>query len=333
MFPVYTYPQLMEQIFSREFLYIPSLFHLSLCTHNFYSYNCTLLSMKYIAFFMTILIHYCYGSNISIFDPRVYNYYFYVLTNSQIILSNLTTESEAANHWSTIGIYQGLQACGSFHVLQFLNNYPNISLIYGTNYTGAIEYYLKPNGGYDNNLLGYTIGGGYGRYTLGNITNNLYISGSLRMGGSITSLVWNNIEFINNWAHGRQLQLTIHNGSGACYSPTEAGQHIDQHYNYTTSIILNISTTINNLKSSVFGAYWMYPGQYDNRCGYAINTINTSNYIINKQIKFGFDNNNDINKNVISYNNSFYIPEDHINNTVTFESPTAYLNKPFNTFQ
>lgn len=251
--------------------------------------------------------------------------------NSQVILSNLTTESQAANHWSTIGIYQGLQACGSFSVLQFLDNYPSLKQKYGNNYTAAIEYYLQPNGGYDQQLLGYTVGGGYGRYTLGNVSGDgLYISATLRMGGSITSLVWNNIEFINNWGHGRQLQLTVHNGSSACYSPTEAGTKADEHYNYSTSIINYINTTETRFESSVQSAYWMYSGQYLSKCGYAINTVNVSNYTINKQISFGYKGKMDL--GAISYNNSFYIPEDQLNTTLTFESPTAYLNQPFNQF-
>ena len=65
-------------------------------------------------------------------------------------------------------IFEGKQACGSFHVLQFLDNYPDLKKKYGTNYTAAISYYLQT--GYDQNMRGYTIGGGYGRYTLGNVT-------------------------------------------------------------------------------------------------------------------------------------------------------------------
>eukprot|EP01084_Bolivina_argentea_P076767 139169_1 len=101
----------------------------------------------------------------TILDDRVYNYYFYVTTNSDIISANITTKTESANHWQQIGVFEGKQACGSFHVLQFLDNYPDLKQKYGTNYTAAIGYYLQKNGGYDQGLLGYTIGGGYGRYT------------------------------------------------------------------------------------------------------------------------------------------------------------------------
>eukprot|EP01084_Bolivina_argentea_P076769 139172_1 len=113
-------------------------------------------------------------SQSNIFDPRVYNYYFYVGTNADIISSNITTEQKAANHWQQIGIFEGRQACGSFHVLQFLDNYPDLKKKYRTNYTAAIDYYLQTNGGYDQGFLGYTVGGAYGRYTLGNVTKSLY---------------------------------------------------------------------------------------------------------------------------------------------------------------
>eukprot|EP01084_Bolivina_argentea_P178150 307969_1 len=269
----------------------------------------------------------------NIFDPRVYNYYFYVTTNSDIISANITTEQKAANHWQNVGIFEGRQACGSFHVLQFLDNYPNLAKKYGTNYTAAIDYYLQPNGGYDQHLLGYTIGGGYARYTLGNVTKGLYISGSLRMAGAIDSLVWNNTEFVNNWGHGRQLQIAVHNDSGACFNPTEAGTYNDWQSNVTTSILLNISTTnINKFESCVLPAFWTLPGQPDVHCSMAVNQWNVSNFTMMKSISFLSDKKYSLNGkyNVIEFNVSIYVPYDM--SYLFMEAPSAYLPMNFDTF-
>ena len=279
---------------------------------------------------LLFLLTICSLSEINIYDPRVYNYYFYVTTNSDIISSNITTEKEAANHWKTIGILQGKQACGSFHVKQFLDNYPSLKQKYGTNYTGAIDYYLQKNGGYDQKLYGYTIGGGYGRYTLGNINKSLYISGSLRMAGAIDSLVWNNTEFINNWGHGRQLQCTVGNHSGPCWNPTEAGTHDDWQSNYTHSILINITTiNINEYQNYVLPAFWLLPGESDTKCTKAYNTNNVSNFTMHKSIKI-LNNNNYDKFNIFEYNMSFYIP--YSMPFIQFEAPTAYLPKPFTMF-
>ena len=65
---------------------------------------------------------------IIIFDARVCHFFFYVNNNYEN--TNLTTPYQAEQHWQSIGIYQGLQACGSFHVKQFLNNYPDLKQKY-----------------------------------------------------------------------------------------------------------------------------------------------------------------------------------------------------------
>jgi hypothetical protein len=61
------------------------------------------------------------------------------------------------------------------------------------------------------------------RYTAYNATEGLFYSGSDRTALAIDSVVWNNVEFINQWDHGRELQMAVTNGSGECYNPTEAG--------------------------------------------------------------------------------------------------------------
>ena len=37
----------------------------------------------------------------------------------------------------------------------------------------------------------------------------VYVSCSKRQGGAVDSVVWKDKEFINNWDHGRQLQMAM----------------------------------------------------------------------------------------------------------------------------
>ncbi len=53
-----------------------------------------------------------------------------------------------------------------------------------------------------------------------NATEGFYASASDRVAGAIDSIVWNNVEFVNQWDHGRELQLAVTNNSGECYNPT-----------------------------------------------------------------------------------------------------------------
>lgn len=90
----------------------------------------------------------------------------------------------------------------------------------------AIQHYL--NSGHHEGRLGYVEGHSFqGRWTVSN-GKDLFISVSSRMGGSIDSLVWNNVQFINMYDHGRELQMAANSDVfGECYNPTEAGGSSD----------------------------------------------------------------------------------------------------------
>ena len=203
----------------------------------------------------------------SLLDPRVYNFNYYVQHNPELTASKIYTAEKAATHWQTIGIVQGLQACGSFHVLQFIDNYKSIIDKQcpppQQNYSCAIYYYL--NTGYDQNLMGYTIGGAYGKYTVSSIGTSqpklgLFASLSDRMGGSIDSIVYQDFEYINAWDHGRNAQITITTKYGECYEPNESGSIQDGQLNTTTTNILNINATATNIHTVSSPAYYMPAG-------------------------------------------------------------------------
>lgn len=272
---------------------------------------------------LLLLFNAIYGQSLT--DPRVYNFYFYLNTNPDLTAAGIKTVAQAQQHWLTFGINEGRQACGSYHVLQFLDNYPDLKQKYGTNYSAATEYYLST--GYNQQLLGYTPNkGAYGRYTISDISNNIWLSGSDRMAAAIDSLVWNGYEFINCWDHGRELQMAVTTQYGECYNPTEAGSGVDLQQTTTTSVIEMVSVTNNTFESRVKPAFWMIPGESESGCGQAKNTVNVSNFVMHKKITIGYKGI----KNVIHYVNDVLIPMDVAGTQI--EAPTAYLNAPFDTF-
>ena len=300
-----------------------------------------MFSLVFVLFIST-----CFST--SIFDPRVYNYYFYINTNPDLREANLFSKEQAATHWESHGIHEGRQACGSFHSVQYLNNYPSLKQKFGTNYTAAILYYLNTGYYSTNESLGYTIGGGSGRYTISNlfstshantITNNsnnaIYISGSDRTAIAIDSLVWNNIEFINSWDHGRELQQAVTTNDGECYNPTEAGSGNGDGITATSSsAVLSVACNETTLTTSVLPAYWMVPGSSESGCGAAINQDKVSNWTMSKSVSIGYDGID----NVVHFVNDVYVPIDLTNASSSngigtqIEAPTAYLNANFDSF-
>ena len=70
-----------------------------------------------------------------------------------------------------------------------------------------MEHYLTV--GRKEGLLGYVDGGYEGRYTISDVTGQLFISASTRMGGAVDSVVFNDMEYINAHDHGRELQVAV----------------------------------------------------------------------------------------------------------------------------
>eukprot|EP01084_Bolivina_argentea_P178830 309089_1 len=263
----------------------------------------------------------CYCDSQSLLDPRCYNYYFYVNTNPNVIQQQIYTKQQAQNHWLQYGINKGLQGCGSFHVLQFLDNYPPLKQKFGTNYSAAINYYLTT--GYNQGLMGYTPGGAYNRYTIAEIPTHLYVSASNRMAGAIDSIVFKNIEYVNAWNHGRNLQISISiNNNGPCFNPNEAGSQNDNQTNQSTSILKNISSNNNTLITSNVPAFWLSTGD---EC--AINKVNISMFDIEKNVKINFGYQG---MWWITYKFNVTVPMDI--NELIIESPMLYVNDFLNTF-
>ena len=287
---------------------------------------------------LLLIITCIYSQEPSLLDPRVYNFYYYVQHNPELTSSKMYTEQQAAQHWQNIGIVEGLQASGSFHVKQYIDNYQQIINIQcpspQQNYSCVIYYYLKT--GFYDNQIGYKVGGAFGKYTISSFVTaqprpslGLFASLSDRMGLSIDSIIYKNFEYINAWDHGRNLQIEITTKYGECYQPNESGSIEDAQSNHTSTKILNINATKTNIYTQSYASYYMAQDSCNNfdGCGCAKNTKNVSNYKISKNIyiKYGYQNSFWIN-----YLTTIDIPEDL--EMIIVKAPIISLNSELNTF-
>lgn len=149
----------------------------------------------------------------------------------------------------------------------------------------------------------------------------LTVSTSTQFAGSVSSIRWGTREFINNWDHGRQLQLnTQFFNRFECYNPYEAGGLGDQNFSTTSSRLLSLSASGNRLESETQMA-WYLPRrepilEYGDACGDPAlwlpcppYTGPLSDYRIHKIVTIGFAGI----PNVIEYLSELFIPEPVIN--------------------
>jgi hypothetical protein len=144
----------------------------------------------------------------------------------------------------------------------------------------------------------------------------LSVSTSSQFAGAVSSIKWGNKEFINNWDHGRQLQLDSQFFNRyICYNPYEAGSFDDGKSPTSTSRLLSLSASGNRLEATTQMAwYYTYheslkPEDY---CGDPAQwlpcpayTGPLSNYRAHKTITIGFAGM----PNVIEYLMEQFIPE------------------------
>jgi alpha-tubulin suppressor-like RCC1 family protein len=164
----------------------------------------------------------------------------------------------------------------------------------------------------------------------------LSISTSSQFGGAISSIRWANKEFINNWDHGRQLQMNVQFFNRfQCYNPYEAGGWDDGKSTTSTSKVLALTAGGNTLEATTQMA-WYYriresrlPEDYCGDPAYWLpcppyNGNPLSNYRVHKTVTIGFA----AIPNVIEYLSELQIPEPvqkGINN-VTVVLPYDFLS-------
>src|SRR2546421_8844800 len=87
---------------------------------------------------------------------------------------------------------------------------------------------------------------------------SLTVSTSSQFAGAVSSIKWGNKEYINNWDHGRQLQLNSQFFNRfICYNPYEAGGFNDGRLSTTSSRLLSLNASGNRLEATTQMA-WYY---------------------------------------------------------------------------
>src|SRR2546421_3331437 len=80
---------------------------------------------------------------------------------------------------------------------------------------------------------------------------SLTVSTSSQFAGAVSSIKWGSKEYINNWDHGRQLQLNSQFFNRfICYNPYEAGGFNDGRLSTTISRLLSLNASGNRLEAT-----------------------------------------------------------------------------------
>lgn len=99
---------------------------------------------------------------------------------------------------------------------------------------------------------------GDARLTNGTLT----IGTSARYAGAIASLVYGGKEYVNNYDHGRQIQVAWQvDGWGEALNPTEAGSRGDGATGPSSSRLEAFGASATALESVSRPAYWLHPGE------------------------------------------------------------------------
>lgn len=163
-------------------------------------------------------------------------------------------------------------------------------------------------------------------------SSEIVIKTTPRLAGAIDSLTWNGKEFINSFDHGRQLQSASNLNAGTpilaeTYNPTEAGSRDDGRGDTSSSQLLELRTTPNELITSSKMAFWLAPGEKSGP-NPAKNTTILSNHKLAKRVKIGSENL----PNVISYEVTFTLPLNERHTEAVFEALTGYMPPEFSEF-
>ena len=153
-----------------------------------------------------------------------------------------------------------------------------------------------------------------------------------RLAGAVHSIQWKGQEFIDSHDHGRQMQSASNfdrgtDFSGETFNPTEAGSRSDGIGTSSTSKLLHLTHTKDQLQTTSQMAFWLAPGQTSSG-NLAKNKKLLSNHLLTKRITLGFKQWD----NVIRYEATFSTPIGEFHRYAQFESVTGYMPAQFDTF-
>ena len=162
----------------------------------------------------------------------------------------------------------------------------------------------------------------------------LTVSTSTQFAGAVSSIKWAGKEFINNWDHGRQLQLNSQFFNRfICYNPYEAGSIYDGQSATSSSKLLSITASGNRLEATTQMAWYYHFHESTNPADYCGDPAQwlacppylgpLSNYRVHKTVTIGFAGI----PNAIEYLVEQYVPEPVLKGS---NNPTAVVNYDFN---
>ena len=166
----------------------------------------------------------------------------------------------------------------------------------------------------------------------------LSVSISSKFAGAISSIKWGDKEFINDWDHGRQLQMNAQFFNRACcYNPYEGGSFEDGKGPTSTSKVLSLTASGNRLETTTQMAwnekeFNLHPTAADSCADPAQwlpvtpYTSPLSNYKIHKTVTIGFASI----PNVIEILYELLVPEPVLKGS---NNPTAVVNYDFSSMR
>ncbi|MDF8358657.1 hypothetical protein [Ensifer adhaerens] len=156
-----------------------------------------------------------------------------------------------------------------------------------------------------------------------------------RFAGAISSLVWDDFEYVDSKDHGREIQSAMFfEKLGPCYNPTEAGSQWDSTGPNSSSKVLVAEILGDEIHTKVDAAFWLKPGTpvvQKEGCGWgarpdvrdAVNKSVRDGYLIEKWVRFSTEG-EDV---VLSHEVAFHVPRSH--KIGTFDPIAAYLPDVF----
>ncbi|QVL32401.1 hypothetical protein KIH39_00325 [Telmatocola sphagniphila] len=164
-------------------------------------------------------------------------------------------------------------------------------------------------------------------------SSEIVITTTNRLAGAIHSLKWNGQEFIDSTDHGRQLQSASSFGDGKIphwaesYNPTEAGSRKDSDGPTSTSRLLFLKKSGNELQTITRMAFWLTPEEKSE--GHpALNKTKLSDHILTKRVQLGYRGNS----HIIPYQVTFSTPIGEQPAISQFEALTGYMPIKFDQF-
>ena len=162
--------------------------------------------------------------------------------------------------------------------------------------------------------------------------SEIVLTTTARLAGAIHSLTWNGREFINSTDHGRQLQSASSFDNSATanaetFNPTEAGSRRDGAGPHSTSKLLELRSTGNELFTRTQMAFWLAPGERS--AGQLARNPNTlSHHLLTKRVRLGTARF----AQMLDYRVTFTIPAGEPHRTAQFEALTGYMPAEFERF-